>query len=121
MPGSVDYEKTLGIIRVVNSGRVTVDEIKDRTLETIEKAVKHRTNLIIVDDTNLELAVSTNELFRLPEFYENSKAYRGSRWAVIQRSEGQDRKDHRFYETSCQNRGWLVKLFSDRQEAIAGS
>jgi hypothetical protein len=118
LPGSVAYDENLGIILVVNTGRVSADEFKKRTLETIEQAIEHRTNRILIDNSRLELAVSTNQVFQMPEFYENTNAYRGSLWAIIQPPEGPVLKELKFYETVCRNRGWLVKLFDDRQAAI---
>ena len=118
MPGSVAYDEQLGIVLVVNTGRVSADEFKKRTLETIEQALEHRTNRILIDNSKLELAVSTNQIFQMPEFYENTNAYRGSLWAMLQPPEGPVLKELKFYETVCRNRGWLVKLFDDSQAAL---
>lgn len=118
MPWSVNYDAELGIVCVVNSGRVTADEFKAGALEIIALSKKHRTGLLLIDDSELELIVSTNEIFEMPQFYEDAHASRRGRWALIQPTCGQARKEIKFYETVCRNRGWLVKRFSDRQEAI---
>lgn len=118
MPWSVKYDAELGIVCIVNSGRITIDEFKEGAFEIIAQARKHRTNLVLIDDSKLEITVSTNDIFKMPQFYEDAKAYRGSRWALIQPPEGPALKELKFYETVCRNRGWLVKLFSDRQAAV---
>jgi len=118
MAWRVKYDPELGIICSVYAGQVSADEFEAGTLETIALAKKHKTNLLLIDDSKLEVAVSTNDIFKMPQFYEDAQAHRGSRWALIQPPEGPGLKALRFYETVCRNRGWLVKLFTDRQAAI---
>ena len=118
MPWSVNYDADLGVVCIVNSGRVTADEFKASALESIALCKKHRTGLLLIDDSKLEVVVSTNDIFEMPQFYEDADASRKGRWALIQPSSGPARKEIKFYETVCRNRGWLVELFNDRQKAI---
>jgi len=118
MPWRVEHDAELGIVRAIYFGRVTANEFKAGTLETIALMDAHGINLLLIDDTEVELAVSTNDIFEMPQFYENVRAMRSTRWALVHPSDPAAIKHFRFYENVCRNRGWLVKLFSDRQAAL---
>jgi len=118
MPWRVEPDLELGIVRVTYSGRVTAEEFKAGTLETITRMAEHRINLLLIDDSELEIAVSTNEIFQMPDFYERVHAHRSNRWALIHPPDPAALKHFKFYENVCRNRGWLVKIFSDHQAAL---
>lgn len=118
MPWRVEHEAELGIVRATYFGRVTAEEFKAGTLETISLMAKHRINLLLIDDSELEITVSTNEIFEMPQFYEDVSAIRSTRWALVHPADPTAIKHFRFYENVCRNRGWPVKLFSDHQAAL---
>ena len=55
----------------------------------------------------------------MPQFYEDSNAHRGSKWALIHPDDPSVSKHFKFYENVCRNRGWLVRLFSSEEDALA--
>ena len=118
MGWSVGYDSGLGIIHSIYSGRVTADDFKEGTIKAIALAKKHKTFLLLIDDTELESAVSTNEIYQMPRFYDDVNATRRSRMALLLPTSGQIREDVKFYETVFRNRGWAVKSFNKRQNAI---
>lgn len=118
MTWRVDYKSELGFIQVVYTGLVTLDEFKKATNEVISLSKSHKENRILIDDSNLEIAVSTADIYKLPLFYDDVNANRKSRMALILPTSPQAREDVQFYETVCRNRGWFIKAFNERQEAI---
>ncbi len=118
MAWSVDYNSDLGFIQVVYTGRVTFNEFKEATNKVISMSRSHKENRILIDDANLEIGVSTTEIYKLPLFYDDVKANRRSRLALILPTAPQALEDVQFFVTVCRNRGWNIKGFSKRQEAI---
>lgn len=118
MTWNVEYDTELGLIHCVYSGRVTVDEFKEATTKAMTLSKIKKTAKFLIDDSMLEIAVSATEIYELPLFYDDIKASRKSKMAVILPSARQARKDVEFYETVCRNRGWAVKIFTERQRAI---
>ncbi len=102
---SVEYDSGLGIIHSIYAGRVTADDFKEGTIKAIALAKKHKTFLLLIDDTELESAVSTNEIYEMPQFYDDVNATCRSRMALLLPTSGQIRDDVKFYETVCRNRG----------------
>ena len=118
MTWCVDYKSDLGFIQVVYTGLVTLDEFKKSTNEVISLSKNHKTNRVLIDDSKLEIAVSTSEIYKLPLFYDDVNANRKSKMALILPTSPQAREDVQFYETVCRNRGWFIKSFNERREAI---
>ena len=118
MPWSVEYDSELGIIHSIYAGRITADDFKEGTIKAIALAKKFKTYLLLIDDSKLDSAVSTNEIYEMPRFYDEVNATRRSRMALILPTSGQIREDVKFYETVCRNRGWAVKAFNKRRNAI---
>ena len=118
MAWSVDYNSDLGFIQVVYTGLVTFNEFKEATNKVLSMSKSHKENRILIDDSKLEIAVSTTEIYKLPLFYDDVKANRRSRLALILPTAPQPREDVQFFVTVCRNRGWYIKGFGKRQEAI---
>lgn len=119
MSWRIDFDATLGIIHCVYADHVSTEDYEAGTLKTIALAKKHKSNLILIDESELKTAaVSTLEIYKMPRFYEVADANRRSKWALIMPPGGKVRGDLEFYVTMCLNRGWYLKAFDDRQEAI---
>ena len=119
MPSTLEYNPELGIVQLKYVGRVTGDEFKETTFEAQDLAKKNNTNLFLIDDSELEDAGLLHDLYNLPALYEELGVDRVSKVALLlPRLSAAAAEDARFYETICVNRGWLVKVFTERQEAI---
>lgn len=119
MPSTVEYNPGLRIVQVKYVGRVTGDEFRKTTIEVLDLAKANNTNLFLIDDSELENVASIFDLYELPKLYRELGADGDSKAALIMPSvDTAAAEDVRFYETVCLNRGWQVKAFSERQEAI---
>ena len=119
MPYEVEYNSELGIVEFTFTGSVTGEEFGRATIEGIDLAKAKDTKLFLIDDSDLQDAGSVIDLYNLPRLYEKLGLERGSRGAVVlPTASSKAAEDARFHETVCLNRGWQVKVFTDRQEAI---
>lgn len=118
MSFNLTYDPKHGIILCAYAGHVTADGFREGTEKILSLAKKHKTNLLLIDDSKLASAVSIMEIYEMPRFYDEVEGNRKSRIALILPPSGQIREDVLFYETVCQNRGWNVKAFDTHSEAI---
>jgi len=118
MPWRVEFNPKFGVVFIVYTGRIRLVDIQAATFRTIELVKEHHTALILIDCSELKTAISTMEIYQLPEFYDSTEASRQSKWALILPPAGQIREDTKFYSTVCQNRGWYLQAFDARQEAV---
>ena len=119
MSWSVEHNAEIGVVQCTYIGRVTAEEFKKSTIQAIDLAKNHDTNLFLLDDSKWEGGASLVGIFELTDLYLELKVDRRSRAALILPLSGAALEaDARFYETVCLNRGWQVKVFPERQEAI---
>jgi len=119
MAYTIEYNRTLRIVEVTYTGRFTAQESKESAAKAIALGKKHGDADALVDATEAELAVSILDLLALPDrHYVAEEMSRRIRVAVVPPHLLKDKKDVEFYETACLNRGWQVRLFSSRDEAI---
>jgi hypothetical protein len=74
---------------------------------------------VLVDATEIELTASTFDLYDLPahQYVVDGIDHRTG-VAVVQPKSRKEQEAAQFYETACVNRGWRVRLFPNRDEAI---
>jgi len=119
MPWTVEYDQELRNIDCRYVGRVTDDDFKQATVKALALAKANKTNLFLIDDEKWEGGASTLGLFNFPKIFDELGFERGSRGALIMPLAGTaEAKDAVFFETVCRNRGWYIKVFTGRQEAI---
>lgn len=121
MPYIINFIEDQGIVTITNTGKVTHEDFVKQTQEAIELARMKETGLFLSELTHLTNKITTLEIFRFPEIYEGFGVSRASRLAVL--IPGAEKctsfyEDMNFFETVCQNRGWVVRIFNDRDAAV---
>ncbi len=115
---NLKYKPNLGIIECTVVGPLTADEFNESAARGIALAREKGTNLFLVDDSRLEKAVKTSEVYKMPRFYADLNIDRGTKMAIILPTSPDAKKEVQFYETVCRNHGWNVAAFEQRQDAL---
>ncbi len=119
MTWTLEYSSKLQVIELVYTGRTTGLDLRESTSKAIALGKEQSSSMFLVDATEIELTVSTFDLYDLPTHqYPAMNLDRQSHVAVVLPKQSKEQEDARFYETACINRGWLVKLFPDCAEGI---
>jgi hypothetical protein len=121
MSWSYEHNPTLGVVEVVYKSEVSARDLRESTSELIELGKREGLNRFLVDAADMTLAPSTSlvDAYDLPtRQYVEQGADRQCRVAIYLPDSARARDAVRFYETACVNRGWMVKVFSERQEAV---
>ena len=119
MPWTHEYRPSLDAIEVVYSGSTSARDLQDSTSKFIN--IEHREGIsrFLIDTREMELDATLLDVYDIPETqYVVEKADRKGRVALILAASGFERQAGLFYRDACQNRGWLVEAFADRQEAV---
>ena len=101
---------------------VNVTGLVDRLLwerqlrSSIQEADTYSCYRFLVDYRKAELRLDLVDLYDRPALYEETGMPRTARIAIML---GPNRKDSQFIETVTANRGYSVRIFEDRDEAIA--
>lgn len=120
MSWSVEFDKVEGIIVLTYMGRSSGVDFRDASEKRIEVAKKNNSSKTLVDASRLITYESTTtDVFEIVDISYQEKGSR-SAWkiAITMPSDKRSREQVSFYETVCVNRGWQVKKFESKEDAI---
>ena len=120
MSWSVKYDQTTKIVEVIYSGTVTQEELKNSVIERLRIQNEYKSFFVLIDCSHVERnSGGILDVHDLPDkIYENEKINRRTCHALALSKYPNARKASFHYETVCINRGWRVKLFETREDAV---
>jgi hypothetical protein len=119
MAWTLEFDAQRGVICLAFAGTVSAEEVRDSSKAVIAEIAARRTRRILTDFTGVTLlAVSTTEVYKLPDAYRTLGLAGPFREAVVTSADPAVRDTVRFYETVCLNRGSTVRTFDDRAQAL---
>ena len=119
MPWHCDIDPVQQIVELTYTGDITKRELRESASECI--ALEENKGLIrfLVDTTEMLSVSSLMDVYDLPvNQYVEENADRLGRVALIPPKSSRVKEAVRFYETVCQNRGWMVQVFEERHAAV---
>jgi hypothetical protein len=117
MPQKTEYDASKGIIVLTYTGQVTMEEVRQATVEAIGFQKQGLTNQVLIDASAMTAWPSRADMWYLVESYPQLEVPRGTRLAAIRPQLPDDTDLSGFYETVCENRGYHAKAFASRAEA----
>lgn len=118
MPWDVRYDAERRFVETRFAGRVEPDVLRTAAVATLHCGAEHGTHRYLADCTLLEGGHSVLDLYGLLEILVEARPP-AFREALLMPSLDAPRQDVEFWETSCANRGFVVKLFAERDDALA--
>jgi len=119
MHWDIEYLEEFRTIHIRYSGTSNAEHFKRSFEECVSLAGKYKVNRFLVDTTEYTPALSAADIYGFPKAYAQLLVERQTRFAVIQPENPVTRKNLAFFETVCRNSGYLVKLFEDKESAMA--
>ena len=120
MPWRVERAADHGIIETTYTGSVAASDVRAATAEALSLARPTHAELFLTFFEDADLRLSTTDIFAVPEEFKSRGANRGNRLGVVVTGSGSPSvEDARFYENVCRNRGWQVRMFSSRADAVS--
>jgi hypothetical protein len=120
MSWKIEYQEDMDIIRIENSGKVSLKEIQDQTIRGLELVREYNCKRCLSDCSAMQSELNTIEIHRIVTLYNDITMPHSIRIAVLLPTEltQQTRDDFQFYETIAVNQGYQVRLFTSRQMAL---
>jgi hypothetical protein len=119
MPWTVTYDPTDDLVEVIYDGPVAASDLREATTRCIALGRERGSLRFLVDAERLELNASIFDLYELPaRQYLAEGADRRSRVAVVAPADPRQRESVQFYQLASRNRGWLVEVFDNRDDAV---
>ena len=118
MPYDLKYNGNLRIIELVHTGILSGKDLQKCTEEGIALQMEHGVYAILIDTIDLESVANIADLYYLPRQYDEGKASRSTRIALVTPRDPAAQGFTQFYDNVCNNRGWRVQPFDTRDEAV---
>jgi len=120
MPWTVDYSEH-DVISLLIVGRQSFGDVIEETAAIVAEMERHRCNRVLVDCTRTRIALSTAEIYRVQDVYRDLGVPLRSQFAILLPAELPTHELHayEFHELVSRNRGYHVRLFRERSEAMA--
>jgi hypothetical protein len=117
MPQKTEYDAEKGMIVLTYSGKVTIEEVREATVQAIAMQKEGRTDRVLIDAMTMTAWPSLADMWHLVESYPQLEAPRRTRLAAI-RPQVPDKTDvSGFFETVCKNRCYNASAFHTREDA----
>lgn len=118
MPWTVSFWPERLVVETVYSGVLSPEDLESAIDESLTAAREHRVARFLADCSGLQGGHSILDLYGMATMLEAKGVPPGVREAVILPQLNAPADDVRFWETVCQNRGYAVRVFSRREDAL---
>ena len=118
MPVRSEYNKENNFVEVVYTGNISNEELIEAVLASVHLAREKGSFLFLADCTKMTGGHSIVDLYELISLYEKLEIPRNMREAIILPVIPEPVDKVRFYETASTNRGYTVRIFDDREQAL---
>jgi hypothetical protein len=115
MPFDVRYDPEHDCIISRYSGDLDMKSFREYAAEMAKTASKHDCKCLINDMREAEIKWSTVDLYNLPNLLDSEGITRSWKRAILFTEISENA---RFFETAARNKGYRVKIFTDRDEAM---
>jgi hypothetical protein len=119
MASTLEFNNKLDIIEIVLTNHVAAANLTAITTKCIALINEKNIYDVLIDVEEMVLDASLSDIYDLPDKqYTNEDLDHRIRIGLIEPKSSKEKEAAKFYENACVNRGWLVKTFSNRNDAI---
>jgi hypothetical protein len=119
MAVSVAYSEEAGVVDMVFEGTLGAAEIDDALTRAGVTAAENLTNRFLVDCRDMPAGGSAFDVLALAEVMASFPPGLIEREAILLPEDTAAAEEMEFFETACRNRGLDVRVFRERDEALA--
>ncbi len=119
MPWDVSYLPDLNVVMTLYSGTIPAESLREAVRATLALAQDRGSRRFLADCSSLEGGHSILDLYELGKSIEESGVGRDLREAIVLPQLDVAATDVRFWETTCRNRGFDIRVFPTAAEARA--
>lgn len=114
----IEYLEEVATVFITYSGTGSSNLFKRSFEEAAAIALRHGARRFLVTTRDYEFGLTAGEIYDFPKAFDRMMVERKTRFAVIMPTDPTGRKNFTFFKTVCRNRGYVVKLFDDKDSAL---
>lgn len=115
MGATIDFSAKLNVVSVNAAGELNNEKVAlivERTLKVLEK---HKCTKVFCDLSHTKVTASSMEIYESPILFDLWEVPYNIRISVVY---SQDEKSFKFWETRMQKAGFVVRVFTEKAEAL---
>jgi hypothetical protein len=117
MPQKTEYLADKGIIVITYTEKVTMDEVRQATVEAIAIQRQGLTDRVLIETSGMTAWPSLVDMWHLVKSYPELEVPPQTRLAAVRPRVPDETDISGFYEVVCQNRCYNAKAFQTREDA----
>ena len=117
MPQTTQHIPDIGIVVITYTGKVTMPEVVEATVQAIAIQKDRHTDLVLIDASAMTAWPSLADMWHLVKSYPELEVPRQTRLAAVRPKVRDETDISGFYELVCQNRCYNAKAFQTHEEA----
>lgn len=118
MAWAANYNHDQNLVELIYKGTVSPADLHEALLAAAKLARENNSILFLADCTDMEGGHSVIDLYGLISLYESVGLQLKMKEALLLPSMKSPKEDVKFYETACLNKGFNVKVFSQKEKAL---
>lgn len=118
MPVDITISETNDYILLNYSGNISNDDLLYSIKKAVELQSENEINSYLADCSNMISSHSILDIFSKVQTMQNMGIRKDLKEAIVLPLNTESADKVKFYETACLNRGYRVKIFSDKNEAL---
>ncbi len=118
MPWKINYLETEQIVETFYEGNLSGAEVRKAAKASLTMGLEKNTHLFLGNCTTLQPSRSLFDIYEIAKFLLELKPSRLSKEAILLPDMELSANQMRFYETLGRNRGFEIRVFNDREQAI---
>jgi hypothetical protein len=115
----VRFLEDVGAVEMGFAGAISLEEVDAAMTRAGALGAEHLSNWYLVDARGIAAGGSAFDVLALAEFLSSIPPGVIEREAVLLPHEAAAKEEMEFFETACRNRGLDVRVFHERDEALA--
>ena len=119
MPWTVVFDEETQVVDSRYEGVLTGDELRASIHAAIATGARHQTNLHLADCSRMEVAHSFLDLYGLADMLAETGFTTSVKDAMVLPQLEASAEYVEFWETACRNHGMNIRIFRDRESALA--
>lgn len=118
MPVNITFETDPDRIELKYTGAIPENEFKEAIMEFIRFNAERKCLLVLTDLREITLTPSILNVYDMINMFEKMGIDKNTSEALIMPENKFAADNIKFYETACQNKGYNVKIFYTKEEAL---
>ncbi|HSC47384.1 MAG TPA: STAS/SEC14 domain-containing protein [Gammaproteobacteria bacterium] len=119
MSWKIEHRPSENIVRITAEGIITAEDAFAQAIEGVQLIVSLKASGVLVDYSGATLEMPLTDIYKLPDMFDAGGLPHWTKIAIVLPADPQNMHKYTFFDDTATNRGFQVKLYWERSQALA--